>query len=370
MDSLDKYIANTLKADVTEHPNYEHTIINSLKNIEKPRNTLNELMKKVAIVIISITTISGVVFAKQITVALKNFFETKFINDNNNSYIQILDENIKKIDGLTIKLNSIIVDDFNIQLVIEYMYENDSSLVNSDILIKDENSNLIFENNDAEGLGPFSDSYLNRPKQNYKDRGNIVGNIRNDENTPQYQFTSGYKTSYTNIENNKLIRKIELYPREDIKFPRSKKIYIQMKDFIIQNNSGTTNKINKINKECTFEIELDEKFINRGTNTYIQEEVNSKEEFSVLAAELSNMQLRLKMEYTGKENLSNMIDMKDLSSIQIFDEDNNMYINTERFYSFNNQFLYLKFNSSENKLSDKLVIIINDTIKIPITKND
>ncbi len=366
MDSLDKYIANTLKADVTEHPNYEHTIINSLKNIEKPRNTLNELMKKVAIVIISITTISGVVFAKQITVALKNFFETKFINDNNNSYIQILDDNIKKIDGLTIKLNSIIVDDFNIQLVIEYMYENDISLVNSDILIKDENSNLIFENNDAEGLGPFSDSYLNKTKQNYNDR----GNIRNNENTGQHQFASEYKTSYINIENNKLIRKIELHPREDIKFPKSKTLYIQMKDFIIQNNSGTTNKIERINKECSFEIELDEKFINRGTNTYIQEEVNSKEEFSVLAAELSNMQLRLKMEYTGKENLSNMIDMKDLSSIQIFDEDNNMYINTERFYSFNNQFLYLKFNSSENKLSDKLVIIINDTIKIPITKND
>lgn len=365
MDSLDKHIANTLKPDVTEHQNYEHTIINSLKNIEKPRNNLNELMKKVAIVIISITTISGVVFAKQITVALKNFFETKFINNNNNSYIQILDENIKKIDGLTIKLDSIIVDDFNIQLVIEYMYENDISLVNSDILIKDENSNLIFENKDSEELGPFSDSYLNKTKQNY----NYRGNIRNNENTEQHQFASEYKTSYINIENNKLIRKIELHPREDIKFPKSKTLYIQMKDFIIQNNSGATNKTETINKECSFEIELDEKFVSRETHDYIQEETNSRQKFEVLAAELSNTQLRLKMEYTGEESLLNIVNMMDLSSIQIFDENNNMYINTEGFYFFNNQFLYLKFNTNGNKLSDRLMIIINNTIKIPIRKN-
>ncbi len=364
MDNLDKYIVNTLKPEITEHSNYENTIINSLKDIEKPKSNLNELLKKVAIIIISITTISGVAFAKQITVALKNFFEAKAINNNNNSYIQKLDDNIKKIDGLTIKLNSIIVDDFNIQLIIEYAYENDISLVNSDILIKDENSNLIFENNDAEGLGPFSDSYLNKTKQNYNDR----GNIRNNENTGQHQFASEYKTSYINIENNKLIRKIELHPREDIKFPKSKTLYIQMKDFIIQNNSGTTNKIERINKECSFEIELDEKFVSRETHDYIQEETNSKQKFKVLAAELSNTQLRLKMEYTGKESLLNIVNMMDLSSIQIFDENNNMYINTEAFYFFNNQFLYLKFNTNGNKLSDRLIIIINNTIKIPIRK--
>ena len=31
MDNLDKYIVNTLKPEITEHSNYENTIINSFK---------------------------------------------------------------------------------------------------------------------------------------------------------------------------------------------------------------------------------------------------------------------------------------------------------------------------------------------------
>lgn len=366
MDNLDKYIANTLKHEITEHSNYEYTIINSLKNTKKTKYSINELLRKVAVVIISITMISGVVFAKQLTVALKNFFETKSPTNYNN-YIQILDDNIKTIDGLTVKLNSIIVDDFNIQLIIEYMYENEISFVDSNILIKDEYNNIIFESNDSEKVGLFNDS-VNKTRQNYKDRGNITGNTQNNESTPQYQITSEYKSSYINVDNNKLRRTLELFPKENEKFPESKKLYIQLKDFVIQNNLNDTNKIKKINKECTFEIELDKKFTNREKDIYIQDNINSEQEFTVLAVELSNMRLKVKMEYSGEKELKKIVNTMDLNSIQIFDEDNNIYINAESLYIFNNKILNISYDNKGNELSNKLLIIVNDTIKIPIRK--
>lgn len=364
MDNLDKYIADTLKCKITEHSNYEYTIINSLKNNKKIKDNVNELLRKVAIVIISITMISGAVFAKQFTVALKNYFETKF-STNYNNYIQILDDNKKAIDDLTIKLDSIIVDDFNIQLVIEYMYKNEISLVDSDILIKDEYDNVIFENNDSKIKGPFSDISVNKVRQNYKNSGNIIGSTENNESTSNYQFTSTYKSTYTRIDKNKIKRVLELYTRENEKFPETKKIYIQIKNFIIKNNS---NIIKKIKKECIFEIDLDNKFINRQTTNYIQDETNSKQEFTVLAAESSNMQLKIKMEYTGEKDLKEIINTMDLSSIQIFDEDNNLYINAESLYVLNNKILNISYDNNGISLSDRLLLIINDTIKIPIRK--
>jgi hypothetical protein len=365
LNKLDKYISDIVSKNITESSEYENAIRNALKENKKKEKNMYELFKKIAIVIVSLSTIGGVVFAKYISE------KNEYISNNNtlgnmNEYIQTLDNEYETIDNLSIKIDSILVDEFNIQLNIEYLYTETITSAESKILIKDENNNIIFNNNVV--------NYMNyvfgkEDRRSYQESLIYGKNIAQDEEYEQDKsFTKGYKSVYQNIKNNNIIRTLSLYTDiDEDNFPKSKIFYIQLEDITLKNNS---NIVKTISDKWNFEIKLDEKFLNRNIISYKQKEIESnKQEFKVIQAELSNVQFKLKIEYTGKENLTQLIDTLDLSNVQIYDKKNDYYIKSATLESVDNEIIKVGFDVNRSMLSDDLQVVINNDNKIEILKD-
>lgn len=363
MDNIDRYIKNIVSNNISEHTNYKHTIKNALTTKKIKTYAHNNLLKKIAVIIISITTIGGVAFAKQFSETLSNCFKNK-IESNSDNYTQILDDNTKTVDDLTIKIDSVLVDDYKIQLGITYLYKEAITSAESKITIKDENNNLLFENSEFD----IADSYnvfTKKDKTKYSsliiNHNEISENIRLEDEMEQVQYARYYESSYQNIQDNNLKRMIELKSDLDNKFPVTKKIHIQFEDIILKNGSKI---IKKINKSINFEIELDEKFMKREISIY--QESNNESEFKLINSQLSNVQLKVRLEYTGEQDLKDLMNTANI--IQIYDNKNNKYISTSMKLIYNNT-IDLSFNVDRNILSNELTIIMGNIGKISILKS-
>ena len=66
-------------------------------------------------------------------------------DERNNEYIQIVENEYQTINNLSVRINSIGMDDFTIQLDVEYVYTEPITQAESKILIKDEQNNIIFK---------------------------------------------------------------------------------------------------------------------------------------------------------------------------------------------------------------------------------
>lgn len=364
MDELDKYISNIVNKKVSEPIKYNNTIKNALK-VDKKKKRMVNIMKKVAIVLICIITIGGGVFASQIINRINSNKkkELNYINQNND-YVQNLNMEYKTIDNLSIKIDSILVDDFNMQLDINYLYTEPISSAESKIIIRDEEQNIIYS--DDKTIDYVKEIFNKKGRHQY--RNTIVNEekMKEDDGKTE-QFPIRIKSSYQSIENNVLKRKINLYTDLDSKkLPETKKLFIQLGDIVLRNGSKV---IKVLEEKWDFDIELDKKFLNRATNSYIQENTkNIKQNFTVIKAEESNVQFKIKIKYNGNENLNQLINTLDLTSIQIFDEKNNQYINAEMIEVLENNIIKADYNINRNELSDSLTVRIGNSKEIRIIK--
>ncbi len=360
MDELDKKILGIVSKKIHEPISYENAIRKAL--YKKNNNVPISVAKKVAIFILCIITISGAVFANQIFNIINKFENEKLSNSlRNNEYIQKLDMDYKTINDLSIKIDFIAIDDFEIQIGIDYLYKEKITSAESNIIIKDENNNLILKIDDIEQIDKWGTDNKRHKYGEY-----IVNEEETliDKDEIQKQLANKYKSSYENIEDNNIKRVINLYTDIDLqKFPKSKKMYIELENITLKNG---TNIVKRIRDKLQFEIDLDKKFLSRAVKSYIQEDIASKQEFTVLVAKLSNMQLKVKMEYCGEKDLNKILNTNELDDIQIFDEANNKYFSAESIYILDNKILNISYDSNGNKLSNRLLIIINNTVKIPI----
>ena len=95
---------------------------------------------------------------------------------------------------------------------------------------------------------------------------------------------------------------------------------------------------------------------------------NVSNNFKVIKAEKSNILLKLKLEYNGKEDINKLIDTLDLSNIQIFDEKNNQYINANNFEIVNDKYIKVDYKINENMILDRIILNISNLDKITIVK--
>lgn len=366
MDELDKIISKVVNKKVLESSSYENTIKNSLRNKKYVKQ--NSILKKVAIVLLSISTIGCGVFAVHI-----NGKSNKIIpQQENNEYIQIVDNQNKTIEDLTIKINSIVIDDFNLKLDIDYLYTQPITSADSKILIKDENNNILFSNYELPMGNYFDNIFKAENKHKYGE--SVIDEFKRNEQTDEIQgneqteiIPEKVTSSYTYIADNRIRRKVELYLDIDLeRFPNTKKVYIHLEDIRLKNGSKL---VKELNYKWNFEIQLDEKFLNRNTAKYIQEsEDNINQDFTMLQAELTDIQLKLKMKYNGNQKLADLIDMLNLNSIQIFDKKNNQYISLQGISISEDNIIKANYNINKNTLSDVLEVKIENFNKIKIIK--
>ncbi len=76
---------------------------------------------------------------------ISNMFKRILVMKRNNEYIQIVENEYQTINNLSVRINSIGMDDFTIQLDVEYVYTEPITQAESKILIKDEQNNIIFK---------------------------------------------------------------------------------------------------------------------------------------------------------------------------------------------------------------------------------
>ena len=204
MDELDKYISDIVSKKIHEPPKYEATIRNALKD-NKKFTTFNEVVRKIAITIISISTIGGMVFAGQMFKKFNQIVDEEKYTIENDEYIQNLNMEYKTIDNLSIKIDSILVDDFNIRLNLNYLYTEPITSTESKIVIKDENDNLIYYSWEVVDYynnifkAPSRDSLIIRDNI-ITESENIDENIEIDDITQKATFNYIEQEKKTNIK--------------------------------------------------------------------------------------------------------------------------------------------------------------------------
>ena len=260
MDNVDEYISNIVRKQIQEPINFENKIRNTL-NFQKKHFVFNELVKKIAVGIVSISAIGGIAFAVQ----LSGIINHKEYVTENNGYIQQLNMPYQTIDNLSIKVESILIDDFNIQIKLDYLYNEPITSANSKILVKDEKKNVLYRNVivDIE----HSDFLLEKIDRNaFVEKPTIIDDaktktiynqdITEKEIEMEAETHIGFQSMYEQINSNHIKRTINLYHYLDTeKFPNSKKIYIQLEDMILRNKG---NKVKTIKGKWIFEIDMKE----------------------------------------------------------------------------------------------------------------
>lgn len=198
------------------------------KVIEMKNNKIVRLL--MLFVVISVLT-SGIVFAKDITLFLKNIFGHKGISSAiENNYIEKGNENYIEFNDVNTKIDYVLLDDYKLCISLSFelpftcIDKNITNVETPNLLIYDENENILFKQFYEE----IDDSFFNI--STLKENGIALG--------------GSYDVS-TNKENN-IYYLTYIISSEDFPFPKSKNIYVKF------------DKIDLINKELINNLSFDE----------------------------------------------------------------------------------------------------------------
>ena len=232
---------------------------------ERKRYNLMELIKKIIITIVSFFTVaSGIVFAKDISNIIKNFFNDSKGLDTaiENGYIQQNFENTVS-NQTDITLKNFLMDDFNLSFTFEMKF-NESIDINSinritlpNLIITDEQKRIIYcidestfkeycqKNNLDYTWDEFNDNHL-RSGANWYIKNKLV-----DSNSVELIYN--------------------LYAN---KYPKSKCLNLDFSTINLMNSSSDNSIKYTINGNWNLELEVPEKFYNRESVIYTVKECN------------------------------------------------------------------------------------------------
>ncbi len=257
IDEIDKIFYNYFEKN-KEVPNI---ISNSIKNnlfSTKKHNNIIELIKKIVITIVSFITIGGsIVFAKDIKNFVLNFFNNSRGIDTaiENGYIEEIDMQYIESNNTQIKIENILMDDYNLSFTLLIKFENNIDINNvkelniPDLLVTD-NENRILYCKDKEVF------------YNYCNKNNF-----------DYEFTN-YNSNYINSGSNWYI-KSKLYENNEIEliynlygntYPKSKEVNVNFKKINILENVDNKNKV--ILGDWNINLSIPEQFYNREALVY------------------------------------------------------------------------------------------------------
>lgn len=203
MDSLDQYIQGVVTKEIYEPENYIKTIQNSLDTNDRHRKYFN--LYKVAIIVICLLCTSGIAYATYNYVK-NNFNRRKGIETAiNNGYIMNVDGEPVTSNDVSLKINQILLDDYNLDISFDLEFKNmeipdNVQLIKfENILIADENNNILYHSGNRDIFDKFvkannldleykdyNEKYINASssnKFNFQDKNsvNIIYSIANED---------------------------------------------------------------------------------------------------------------------------------------------------------------------------------------------
>lgn len=272
MDNIDNVIENVMQKQIFEPIEFEQAIKTAFES-ERKYSIRNKITKIIITIITFAITTVGIVFAKDISNYIKNIFNKETIGRGvikmaENGYIQNIDMDFIKNNGTSIKINNILMDDYNLDVVFEVqMKENIKEMNNieiEDLIISDENNKLIYCNYNRKDL---YEEYCKKYNIEFSNK-NMSNNLTN----------GGYQTE--------IIEKTEnsvkfLYKMYSDNYPKSQKLI-----FNFENINFTTNTSKKnLKGNWNIEVNLSENFYKRKTLVYSVKD-NSDKDNNIIVEEV------------------------------------------------------------------------------------
>ena len=265
IDELDKMLFDYFDSNKNV-PNYiSETIHNTLQKEKKQRNSFN-IMKKVAMIIISFGIIStSIVFADDII----NFITSIFTNSTEaidsaveNGYVQNVDMDYVYDNDIGVRVDNILLDDTNLDISFIYNYLGPNVIDSLELYkykIKDENNNVLYE--------------LDRNTY-YKENVSMATQLKKDNDIGQ-------------IDEN-IFKESLLYTSK--KFVNCKEIIIEITEIKITRNTNSDIKKGSWN----ISVQIGEGLKNRESEFY---EIENNKYLNYSKVELTETSLKINMEF-------------------------------------------------------------------------
>ncbi len=262
-DDFDTLLRDKLKQNIDVPENFTSIILSSIQKekIEKINHTQHSLKKLAIAFSLCITCISILVVSAYPGFQFISKPEIGYVTSSleeavENGYIQNVDMDYMYFNNIGIKVNYIVMSDYNLDILFDLKFsgellENVSHIELGNLLIYDENNNLLFCGYNEKLAKKFFDS------NNIKYQGSVLDK----------SYESGYMCEP--IETSPLHIKYKYAIRSVKGFPNSKKLYISFDSVSINNNSQANEK-----GKWAFELNLPEKFYNRISKEYVLCEPN------------------------------------------------------------------------------------------------
>lgn len=345
MDSLDQYIQGVVTKEIYEPENYIRTIQNSLDTNDRHRKYFN--LYKVAIIVICLLCTSGIAYATYNYVK-NNFNRRKGIETAiNNGYIMNVDGEPVTSNDVSLKINQILLDDYNLDISFGLEFknmeipDNVQAIEFENILIADENNNILYHLGSRDIFDKFVRSNnLNVEYRKYSD--NYINS------------NSSNKSNCTNSNNYNLVYNISA---NNVTFPKSKSLHIYIENVVL----CTENNNSVINANWNLTSSLSSSFQNRDTvnYTYVSNEDNN-DIVSVTATTYTTgtdikLEMKVSTDKVDSKKLKELIEKAKNESNEITEYYHGFYMsNTEKdLYDENNRIynsfsnMYIKNSSGE-----------------------
>ena len=243
--------------------------------IKKGFDKMNKVSKVVLIVFGMVAVLSGITYA---TIILRNIFNNNasqgIESAADNDYIFSYDNNdFIESEGINVKVDSILVDDFNLSINFDFKLENYLQNLDikdiwiNDMKIIDENNNIVFN-----GYNAYS--YLTALEENY------------------------YKVSFNSPSNDS--------------YPKCKVLNISFSSIKFDCNTDISGDEIILNGNWKLSVDVPEKMYDRESITYKVKNCNDKDTI-VKKAILSNTALKFEMTSTSEKIDFDLAHNKDLS---------------------------------------------------------
>lgn len=277
MNNIDNLIENTIQKQIYEPQEFEQAILTAFETKKHTIIHSNIIIKFISLISAFIAITAGVVFAKDISKWINNIFKPETTSNGiiqmaEEGYIQNTNMDFIEDNGISIKIDSILMDDYNLDIAFEVKTEeNIKPIYNieiSDLIISDENNNIIYCSYDRVDL-----------YEDFCKKHNIEFSNKNMHNN---YTNEGYQTEVIERTDNSVKFLYKLYSTG---YPKSKKLIFDFKNInIISSVENISN--NRVSQNLKgkwrIEVDLPEAFYNRKNLIYSVKDKSDKKSNVIL----------------------------------------------------------------------------------------
>lgn len=270
MDKIDNIIETVIQNKINEPIEYEQAILTAFEKKKTYNKCSNIIIKIISGITAFLTITAGIVFAKDISSWVYNIFNTTTLGKGvvemaEKGYMQNTDMDFIESNGISVKVNNVLMDDYNLDIVLEIKVdENIDSIYNikmPDLIIYDENNKIIF-------CSDNKDLYEEFCKKN-----NIEFSKMNMNNNCTNR---GYQIEVIEREEKSIKFLFKMYSDE---YPKSKKLTLDFKNIEGISNKG---EVQELKGNWKIEIDLPEKIYNRELIVYNVKDNSDKDNNTIL----------------------------------------------------------------------------------------